>query len=333
MQPKMRALYECMWGSYDFAFPVEKKTPNSYSFTEASRDDEDICRDRLAYLFGIVDGGLFGEKFHQSIGGDGKELKRIATVHSSSLCALLFFYGVSEKNPYVMQIEGEEYIFTYSCFEYRNEVIEGRNPSNMDVVLVGKKANTDEKVVFFVESKFSEYYEGTRRQLRIASAYLNNEYGKKIYKSGCFERMGIQIVDLPREPEFQLMCEDSCYMEGIKQMVSHYIGIRNLYKNPGMKNDVVANEVSAGAKVILGEILFTESIGRLHIGNGEECFASYQKKYRVLAEELNKQLVEEGMSEKITVLSDILSYSMFKDATYIREEPIKRFYFYGSSLS
>lgn len=64
-------------------------------------------------------------------------MRRIARLHSSSLCALLFFYNVSKKNPYSMEIEGENYAFTYSRFEYQNTVIEGRNPSNMDVVLVG----------------------------------------------------------------------------------------------------------------------------------------------------------------------------------------------------
>ena len=167
MSKKKRDLYECRWGSPEFDFPVEKTvyrgaiTSNSYTFSDTSAEEEDVCRARLAKIFKIANNDLFKQKFGQSISGSGQELKRIATVHSSSLCALLFFYNVSEVNPYIMEIEEEEYVFTYSCFEYQNKVIEGRNPSNMDVVLVGTHKNTGMPVVFFVESKFSEYYERT----------------------------------------------------------------------------------------------------------------------------------------------------------------------------
>ena len=43
----------------------------------SEEEQEDICRDRLAEIFGIVDEKLFKEKFHLSIGGSGQELKRI----------------------------------------------------------------------------------------------------------------------------------------------------------------------------------------------------------------------------------------------------------------
>lgn len=73
-----------------------------------------------------------------------------------------------------MEIEGEEYVFTYSCFEYQNKVIEGRNPSNMDVVVVGIHKNTQMPVVFFIESKFSEYYERPRKQLEVAFYHIHS---------------------------------------------------------------------------------------------------------------------------------------------------------------
>ena len=115
-----RALYECMWGSKDFDLPVEKTvfkgspSNNSYTFADTSAANADICRNRLAELFGIKHHGLFKEKFSQSCGGDGQEWKRIATLHSSALCALLFFYHVSEENPYMMEIAGKKYILWLS---------------------------------------------------------------------------------------------------------------------------------------------------------------------------------------------------------------------------
>lgn len=97
MSKKKRDLYECMWGSPKFDFSVEKTvyrgtiTPNSYTFSDTSAEEEGVCRARLAKIFKIANNDLFKQKFGQSISGSGQELKRIATVHSSSLCALLFF--------------------------------------------------------------------------------------------------------------------------------------------------------------------------------------------------------------------------------------------------
>lgn len=333
MSKGKRALYECMWGSEAFDFPVEKTkfrgsvSNNSYTFTNTSAIDEDICRSRLAELFGIKCRDRFKEKFAQSCSGNGQELKRIATLHSSALCALLFFYNVSKENPYIIEIEGKEYIFTYSRFEFKNTVIEGRNPSNMDVVLLGADRKSGEPAVFFLESKFSEYYERLGRQLEIATAYLDNNYGQALYREPALAKMGLYTVMQEGNENFSLCSEETCYLEGIKQMISHYIGVRNLCDSPELKKDAIAYAVSAGAKVLLGEILFTKGIGQLPIGNGEECFVSYQKKYRILAGILNEQLKKGEISDRLTVLRDILSYSQFQDKEYIQDLQVKRFYF------
>lgn len=334
MDKKKRALYECMWGSSEFDFPVEKTklgssvSDNSYTFAGTSHTDADICRTGLAELFGIKNRELFKEKFAQSIGGNGRELKRIARLHSSSLCALMFFYNVSAENPYIMSIEGNEYIFTHSCFEYQNTVIRGGNPSNIDIVLLGKDASSKAPTVLFLESKFSEYYESPANQLnKISSAYLENNYGKSVYTKASLDKMGLYMTRRDGDKNFTLCSEELCYLEGIKQMISHYIGIRNLCDSPRDKNDAVANAVSAGAKILLGEILFTKGISRLHIGSDKECLEAYREKYIPLAEVLNDRLKKDGLNDKFTVLSDVLSYSQFLDKAYIREPQIKRFYF------
>lgn len=334
MSKKKRALYECMWGSDTFDFPVEKTkhmgsvSNNSYTFSGTSLTDENICRNRLAELFGIKNHELFKKKFSQSISGDGQEMKNIARLHSSSLCALLFFYNVSEENPYILEINGTKYIFTHSCFEYKNTVIQGHEPSNIDVVLIGKESYSDTPTVLFLESKFSEYYESpAKKSNNISSAYLENNYGKALYAKTSLDKMGFYIKEYDGHKNFSLCSEEICYLEGIKQMISHYIGIRNLCDSPNNKNDVVAKAVSNGAKILLGEILFTKGIGQLHIGRNNECFKSYRDKYIILANELNNQLKKDGLDGKFTVLSDILSYSQFQDNNYILEPQIKRFYF------
>ena len=333
MNKKRRALYECMWGNKAFDFSVTKTkykgsvSNNSYTFTNTSTTNEEVCRNKLAELFGIQSRDTFNVKFTQSCSGSGQELKRIAVLHSSSLCALLFFYNVSKENPYTLEIEGEEYIFTYSCFEYQNTVIEGRNPSNMDVVLVGAEKKSGKQTVLFLESKFSEYYERTSQQLEIAAAYLDNKYGKALYDEAILAKMGLNRTAPDGNETFILSSDEVCYLEGIKQMISHYIGIRNLYITAAQREDFVANAISGGAKILLGEILFTKGIGQLHIGNGIDCLSSFQRKYLLLADILNVQLKADGISDKFTVLSNILSYSQFQDKEYIQEIEIKRFYF------
>lgn len=330
MSKGKRALYECMWGSEGFDFPVEKTmykgspSSNSYTFANIPTANADLCGS-LAELFGIRRRDLFRKKFDQSCGGDGQERKRIATLHSSALCALLFFYNVSEENPYRMEIAGEEYIFTYSCFEYQNPVIKDRNPSNVDVVLAGTD-NSGKPAVLFLESKFSEYYESLGKR-SISVEYLNNSLGRAIYRGDCLAQMGLRIMEQAGDANFTLCSDEACYIEGIKQMISHYIGVRNLCGQPDGRDDPVAREISAGARVLLGEILFTKGIGQLPIGNGGECFASYREKYLILAGALNEQLEKDGLSGKFTVLHDLLSYSQFQDKAYIQEPQIRRFYF------
>ena len=341
MSKRKRALYECMWGSEDFDFPVEKTifkrtlpdhsrtevpSNNSYTFAGASAVNKDLCADRLADLFNIQHRELFREKFDQSCGGDGQERKRIAVLHSSALCALLFFYNVSKENPYGMEIEGETYIFTDSRFEYQNTVIEGRNPSNVDVVLIGTDS-AGKPAVLFLESKFSEYYEGTGKRLEVAAAYLDDRCGNVLYGKSALEKLELDMITREGDETFTLCSKESCYLEGIKQMISHYIGLRNLCEKPDGREDAVAREISAGARVLLGEILFTKGIGQLPVRNGGECLASYRKKYMALAAVLNEQLEKDGISGRFTVLRDILSYSQFQDKAYIQEPLVRRFYF------
>ena len=327
MNKRKRALYEHMWGSEAFDFPVEKtkyrgvRSNNSYTFTNASAFSKDICRDRLVELFAIKRPDLFCEKFKESCGGSGQELKRIATLHSSSLCALLFFYNVSKENPYVMEIEGAKYTFTQSSFEYKNVVIENRNPSNIDVVLLGTDKSRN-AVVLFLESKFSEYYESGSKRLKVAAAYRDDLYGKEIYGEQVLAKLGLQATTGVGD-SFLLQAQESCYLGGIKQMISHYIGIRKLFRNAPYRNNVVAKAIASGARVLLGEILFTEKIGELPLSTGEPCLDSYKTIYRKLAQVLCGQLKKDGISN-FTVLGDVLSYSDLQDKI---EPRIKRFYF------
>ena len=118
----------------------------------------------LINIFNIKDSTLFEEKYKMAVGGSGNEGDKITTLHSSSLCALLHFYNV-EKHALTLEFKtknnknGEikrRVRFTKSVFEFKSPVID--NPSNMDVVLIGKDETSNEDVVLFLESKFAEYY-------------------------------------------------------------------------------------------------------------------------------------------------------------------------------
>ncbi|MCR5766753.1 MAG: hypothetical protein K6G09_12365 [Treponema sp.] len=105
---------------------------------------------------------LFLKKFQMVCSGSGDEIKKITTLHSSSLCALLFFYNVTKTNKLIFPYsELHDIEFYDSLFEVKNQVI--RSPSNIDVVLIGENKKGS-KVIFFLESKFSEYILGINKK-------------------------------------------------------------------------------------------------------------------------------------------------------------------------
>lgn len=171
---------------------------------------------------------VFEEKFEQAISGDGQEIARILTLHSSSLLSLMNFWQVSESNP--LFHEGVEYTKVY--FERQNNVIPGRKPSNIDIVLVSRDGGT----ILFLESKFTEYLNPGKTW--VADAY------RPFYKR--FESAWHGLIEIGEtvskvkkdkrgektEKEFTLSCVncprgEGQYLAGIKQMVSHLIGIIN----------------------------------------------------------------------------------------------------------
>lgn len=322
MTKKSRYLYETMWGNLKSEFPVVNtngNSVNSYSFTNASTTCENICSNRLIELFEITDKDLFKEKFHQSCGGSGNEIQRIGTLHSSALCALLFFYNVTENHPLTLTVEGKECIFIHSRFEFKNPVI--KNPSNMDVTLVGRYADTGKPVILFLESKFSEYMERFSTKLDISNGYLSNRYSKDIYRSK-LDDLGITITEHPDKNEFTIESTEPCYLEGIKQMISHFIGVNNfIEKGPVTNDDKIISARNDGADIYLGAILFDKGIGDFEISKGVKCFESYKEKYESLANILNSQ------GTPVRVIKELFSYTMFENSDFVKEDKIKKFYF------
>lgn len=314
-----KEIYESMWAELPDWFKVEGKGSDSYQFSDILTATKNACADGLADLFGISERTLFREKFRQSCSGNGDELSKITTMHSSSLCALLFFYNVTDGHPLELKIDGKNCVFNYSGFEYKNKVIGRGGASNVDVVLLGneKGGNGNTPVVLFLESKFSEVYVEIRNiSSKISKKYIMNKYGDEIYNS-LKARLNYRLEEYDKD-NFVIESTYPCYLEGIKQMISHYIGVRNLCdKRVCDARQEVYDAIKGGAKVYLGSILYDKGFA----GN---AFYEYQKIYRELAGILNEVTPNKS---KVKVLPDLLEYSQLEEFV---NDSIRDYYFgYG----
>ena len=129
------------------------------------------------------------------------------------------------------------------------------------------------------------------------------------------------------------------YIEGIKQMISHYIGIRNVLnkkyckeknQDNASKQKVVEDAIETGnggkgAIVILGEIVFDRFIGDLELKPGLKCGAVYSQKYEILADEIGK-LIKHDKVERLEIVKKELGYSLFMKNGHDIEPQIRAFY-------
>lgn len=266
----------------------------------------------LAIIFGL-DANLFGEKYLQAISGDGREARRIRTLHSSSLISLLCFYGVTETNPLYLYLEGRRIAFNRSAFEVKTPVGTDKNgnihESNMDVVLTGKDIATQKPVILFLESKFSEYLSWA-----CYSGISNSVYGEvysQLKKGKYLDRMGLMYEDDPENNGYSNLSSAKGrtlhYAGGIKQMVSHCMGVRNAADSETYKN----------CDIYLGTILyrFPNSIDM-----ESRKFNDYNQIYGILTEGLN-----DLFGSKIKVLKQCLTYQeVFK--SYDLDDSVRTFY-------
>lgn len=342
MKGKSRKLYTKMWGKADFCsddfitnknWTGEETSSSFYINTpktaQALKNIIPTLADELADKFEIGLGEeknkeLFKEKFIQACSGSGQEAMKITTMHSSSLCALLFFYNVSQKNELVLCLGNDAskktYVFNQSFFEFQNVVIKGRQPSNMDVVLVGyEKEDESKQVVLFLESKFSEYYAEPKAKLDIADSYLKNQYGEIIYEK--LRKIGYNVDGtIAPENKFRLLAPVATYMDGIKQMISHYIGVRNLLSGEVVKKRAceehkdVVKTTENNATVLLGSIIFDDLFD--DIKDKKKYYGAYEDAHVKLVKVLNE--VSKGVdavagTDRLTVLEVPLTYTVIFD--------------------
>lgn len=297
-----------------------KQSDNSYMFCNdkigkaIKEQDEKQQLEILTNVFQIKN-EEFADIFHDACFGKGKEYKEILRLHSSALCPLLFFNDL-EKHPMELSLDNKKVLFNKAIFEYENKVFDPRYPSNVDVVLISE----DRKTVLFLESKFSEYFKTSCDPIKFS--YLTKTH---FYDDSFLNKLGLRIIkendspkrfiDKKKNEGFKLetiYAEEKCYLDGIKQMISHYIGVQNFISKPAIDKRLEYQ----GQEIYLGEIIFDFSFDE-----AKTKFENYSKVYQKLAENLNSE------NKDIKVLSEPLKYSMFKTNGYKLNSKIKNFYF------
>lgn len=336
---KNRVIYECMWGTREnLGFDIEKNG-SSYKITGLPGENGET----IQQAFNVKNKEAFERQYKKAISGDGNEKNRILMLHSSSRLALMVFYNV-EENPITLEIEGKPVEFNYSTFEFKNPVI--GNPSNMDVVLL----STDRKVVLFLESKFSEYYtSASNKSESISNRYKENDISRPIYEKLIGKEVGMRVYKNKNKVEetsekFYLFMEDGSlnYLVGIKQMISHYVGIRRRLNGDTIKSDTeskenteISKEVLSAlrkddSRVYLGEILFDKFF--LPEGcKGEDPVVirkNYSCLYEKLAQILNADIKDKQLDAKFKVLETEFEYSEVMKANKDKIEP-ETLRFYG----
>ena len=289
-----------------------KPSDNSFSFVV---DEHDKCKS-LIEIFGIKNEELFRKKYNQAINGDGNEEKRINVLHSSSLAALLFFYGIDEQHQIKLELqtdgEKHEYTFYDSYFEVKTIVFKNHRPSNMDVVLEGQDEN-GLHVLLFLESKFSEYLNSGKE------SDISKEYRDMYQLLGLFDGSMDEIIASGSTSIELKGTENVHYCEGIKQMISHYMGVRN-YAERG--DDALVEKSQFEGKqpdvILLGEILFKfdEKV------DPKGKYGIYAEDYRKLAKTIN----EKNTVKKLRMLNEILCYQDIENSAL--DVRVKRFYQY-----
>lgn len=251
-----------------------------------------------------------------AISGDGQEVKRISVLHSSSLAALLMFYSVSDKNPLECTLtDGKNYTFTNSYFEVKTQV-SGSHYSNMDAVLTGQREDDGKKVILFLECRFSEYLSTGMCNNISKDAYKEKYLELELIKSDFTDNGAIAGLSFGvgkgKDNAECLQIKSTGkphYCDGVKQMISHFIGVTYFATEGKNALDIkqkgqafykkLPELLHDGAQILLGEVLFD-------FGENVENAHSKLENYKSVYSKLAKILYEH--TDKITILPEIHTY-------------------------
>lgn len=299
----------------------------------------------------LFDEGLHCEHYESVVSGQGKEEDKIDTIYSSSLQSFLIFDKVDEKGITIAFKNGETITFKKAIFEYKNKVI--GYPSCIDVVLISE----DEKSVCFVESKLFEiirdsYKKGegpttdeTASQEEIETNVIGISYFRKDEKSGYqkvfhfdaedFKDLGITKEESEewypkhvkgkgfKSRSIQPIEENEyVYAYGVKQILSHLIGINNFKHGRFYEGEDRLSKYSSYKRYYLE--LYNNLPGLNQI---EECENAKTKldEFRKHVEAVFRKIKDKGIVDH----AEIMTYQdLFKDGQNdgLIDPRIKKFY-------
>lgn len=257
---------------------------------------------------------LITGKFHDMfMAGDGHELEDYAdkngglhiaharAINSSSMLAYNFFHWVSPEHPLKLYGNTFDKVFFEVKFPVMAKTSEGRpinRPSNMDVVLISDDCST----MLCIESKYTEH---THNQ----QAIFSDAY----FKPACYYEGN------PYRTEFIKLAlryneESNGYYAGIKQNISHLIGLTNIMhdadalawfkaNNPFIEPEVMSR-LSAHTAIIFTNLLYTRPEKEGRTQDIEDATKAYQS----LLCELWWDQLEEVLDEPLLLSRFIVTY-------------------------
>lgn len=272
-----------------------KGSESSWSRQIVARDCDDP-QNILKRIFDITN-DEWSKHYKEATEGPGMEKDKILKLHSSALLALLCFHNVSKEHPLIIRHGNEEEEYVECRFEVQNEVFD--NPSSIDVMLISKKGN-----ILYLESKFTEYLTGDYPDIRmkywdIYTSLLAELPGHKlqlVYPKK-WEYGGKVFIGFTIQPASKAKDWTNLYLSGIKQSISHIIGI---CKGPVSKSVII----SPDARLRYGTILY----------KFPKAYNQYKKFYGqtigsiTIDMLLKTELQKTPYIKNLDILPDIISY-------------------------
>ncbi len=310
-------LFELFFEKRITKLPQAKKHGNIYSIgapiTLSSFKKVVIKKqfDRLTSAFNLSNDSQSFDRFKMAT--SGVEWKEINQLNSSALLAFLCFYKINNDNKITIPGIGE---FNNVYFEIKSP-LKIHAKSNMDVVL------TNDDTVLFLESKFTEYLSPTKTY---KSRIAYEDYYMEIF-DGNPSIGDISIATLNGECLWSCSTGSRAYFEGLKQLISHTLGICNTLTQPRPKSWEVA-EGNLGTKkhFILAEILFKFK----EDAESKDPLKSYANYYAHLQDKLNVYIKNQKLAYDVdfTVHKTLLTYQhIFNENMKLLDEAVANFYF------
>lgn len=279
----------------------------TYYISKSFRDIRDEIIDEqfklICKTFDLDDAdNHLSDLFHAAACGSGNEWMEINQLNSSSLLSFLCFHRVSSEHR--ITINGEEY--DRVMFEVKSPLEKSPAPSNMDVVLL------NDNNVLFLESKFSEYL--TPRNVKVSTYY--NKYYDEVFDCN-FEFKGFRFKKQNQTWEAD---GEGAYMEGIKQMISHYLGLRHSSKD---------RSKWCGGKFHDKQVKLAEIVYRFE---SEQKPVKEFDNYNCISSQLFSRFKKDSMKNGIDVFESILTYQdVFANPmnASLLPERVKKFYNLG----